>query len=93
MVRVLVYLAPMLRVKFKVRFGIRKEFSIPQRLARIPTADNSTVFSPYLPRLAQGDANNKLKPRDLVDLQDLKKVIHISSGDAVAARFREACFF
>lgn len=43
-VRVLVYLAHMLRVKFKVRYGIRKEFSIPQRLARVPSAAKS-LFS------------------------------------------------
>lgn len=64
---VLVYLAHMLRVKFKVRYGIRKEFSISWRLARIPSAANSLLSQ--LPRLAQGDANNKLQPRDLRDFK------------------------
>lgn len=74
----------MLRVKFKVRYGIRKEFSIPQRLARIPSATNS-LFS-YLPRLVWGDANYKLRPRDLIDLQGLKiKKGHIFSGVVITA--------
>lgn len=70
-VLVLVYLAHTLRVKFKVRYGIRKEFSISQRLARIPSATNS--LRSQLPRHAQGDANDRLKPRDLTAFNNLGK--------------------